>query len=266
MLQPGLSNRVYRIEADEGAFFLRLPEAETACIVDRWAEAENIGIAASLGIALPPLFCDPASGILVTRAVEEIRPSPDNLPSRLGEAVGRLHASGRTFAGQLDANDVFSALKRALGPDTRFSSEIEQLVGIFCGLPAAEAGGPAPVTVPSHGDLSPGNCLEAADRLRLIDWEFSAMADPAWDLAYAILEHGFTDHQEAAFLTAYRESGAEKLVPAPRQLEIMKIRCDAVSALWALEQVRRGSGKTDFLAFAESRRERAIVRARSIIR
>ncbi|WP_422383806.1 choline/ethanolamine kinase family protein [Roseibium album] len=263
--QTGLSNRVYRLETNKGSFFLRLPRAETAGMVDRQAEARNIEIASGLGIALAPLFCDPASGILVTGAVETVNPEAGDLPSRLGDAVGRLHGSGKVFAGTLDADAVFNAQKLSLVSNCQDEPDVGLLDTLIRDLRLLEDETCALMPVPSHGDLSPGNCLASSGNLWLIDWEYSAMAVPAWDLAYAILEHGFSGTQEAAFLNAYRQR-VPAHVPSRRQLEIMKTKCDAVSSLWAHEQLCRGSDKTDFRSFARTRRERALKRAQEIIR
>lgn len=39
-----------------------------------------------------------------------------------------------------------------------------------------------------HGDLKWDNCLVAADRVRVIDWELSGLGDPAWDVSCVIAE------------------------------------------------------------------------------
>ena len=44
--------------------------------------------------------------------------------------------------------------------------------------------------VPSHRDPVPGNLLLDDRRLWLIDWEYSAMASPYWDLAILCNEAG----------------------------------------------------------------------------
>ena len=266
LAQKGLSNRVYRLDTENGPFFLRLPRAETAGMVDRYAEAVNIEVAAELGIALPALFCDPQSGILLTSGVETLRFVPDNFPAMLGKAVGGLHGSSRVFAGQLDADAVFNAQKMTLMSGFPHEADVMLLEQMLKDLRLIEEEEPEPKPVPSHGDLSPGNCLAVGKRLWLIDWEYSAMSLPAWDLAYASVEHGFSREEEAEFLEAYREFSLAEFFPTARQLEIMKARCDAVSSLWAFEQLRLGSGKTDFLSFAHARRDRALERAKTIIR
>lgn len=262
--QAGLSNRVYRLDAERGVFFLRLPRVETAGMVNRDDEAENIRCAADLGVALGPLFCDPASGILLTRAIETVGAPPEVLCGHLGDALGQLHASGKVFRGTLDPGQVIAAQKAALGSGGQMEADVALLERALRELQPHERSGPGRLAVPSHGDPSPGNCLLAPGRLWLIDWEYSAMAEPAWDLAYASLEHGFSPAQEARFLEAYRHRAGDRLCPSERDLEIMKAKCDVVSALWGLEQLLKGSDKTDFLAFAHARRDRALAAVRKV--
>ncbi|MEM5585323.1 phosphotransferase [Roseibium sp. AS2] len=264
--QKGLTNRVYRLEATRGVFFLRLPRPENAGLVDRQAEEQNLALAAQLGLAPPPLFVFPGAGILLTAAVDDVACAPEGVPGHLGDMLARLHGSGVAFAGVLEPEDVYRAQRGFLDPAVELASEIAPLDRAMRDL-AREAGKAGTIRrVPVHGDLSPGNCLWTGDRLWLIDWEYSAMADPAWDLAYAILEHGFSEAQEGTFLDAYKDRQAPMgPVPGAGRLEAMKARCDAVSALWALEQVARGRDAGLFLPFARSRRDRALARVRGLI-
>ena len=48
-----------------------------------------------------------------------------------------------------------------------------------------------------HIDLVPENFIESPQgRLYLIDWEYSSMNDPMWDLAALFLESEFTKQEE----------------------------------------------------------------------
>lgn len=259
VLRSGLTNRVYRLAATGGTFFLRLPESGNAQRIDRAVEAHNLVLAVKAGRALPPVYCHPASGILVTRAVEDCDRLPEDAPERLGTALGLLHASGAAFEGFIDADSLRTGHVRRLPSAAIADPEMIRLTACLDDL-AANQTTYVPPPVPSHGDPSPGNCLFAPDRLWLIDWEYSAMADPAWDLAYAILEHGYTRQQERRFLQAYAVTSGDASRVAARQIEIMKSKCDAVSALWALEQVVAGRDEVVFLPFAQARRDRALAR------
>ncbi|WP_330563320.1 choline/ethanolamine kinase family protein [Roseibium sp. FZY0029] len=262
MAFPGLTNRVFKLHAEKGTFFLRLPRREAAGSIDRKAEARNLTLAADAGLAVPPVFCDPCTGVLVTRAVEVHTEAahrgqpPQALAEALGEVLGRLHGSGAAFEGRLDPDCVLEAQWHGLRNMSDLHSEMDGLEKVLKLRAASMSGSAGLGYVPSHGDPSPGNCLMTDERLWLIDWEFSAMSDPAWDLAYAVLEHQMRPDQEDVFLQAYAATGAD--LPDAARLGVMKAKCDTVSALWALEQVAAGRDEAVFLPFARQRRQRAL--------
>jgi thiamine kinase-like enzyme len=61
--------------------------------------------------------------------------------------------------------------------------------------------------VPSHRDPVLGNLLMAENRLWLIDWEYSAMASPYWDLAILCNEADLDLPQSRLLLQAYCVDG-----------------------------------------------------------
>lgn len=243
---------------------MRLPREETAGMIDRNAEACNLGGAAEIGVALPPLFCDPETGILLTGAVDEVDCAPEDLANKLGHAIARLHASGLVFCGRLDPDNVYRAQQRSLSSAPQCRQEMLLLDRALEKTRAMPNFGSSKHLVPSHGDLSPGNCLVTADKFWLIDWEYSGMSEPAWDLAYAVLEHDFSEELEVGFLNAYRAGGASEFCPSTEELQTMKSMCDAVSAAWALEQLMKGRDEATFLPFARARIERALQRLEAV--
>lgn len=253
-VRDGLSNHVLRVSSEKGVFFVRLGGGGTKAQVNRYHEAHNMQLAASLGLAVGPAFIDPPAGILATRAVEGLNLVDDRLPELLGAHLAALHSAKVRFDGVIDPTRVFEGFCDHLSlVDVAFESvPMDALAELF------EAGQPdrSSRLVPSHGDVSPGNCLIAAGRLWLIDWEFSGMADPTWDLAYAIQENGFNAKQEERFLGSYeRANETEVQIEA---LKSMKSRCDAISALWALSQLAGGGDQSVFLPFARERFTRAL--------
>jgi thiamine kinase-like enzyme len=170
--------------------------------------------------------------------------------------LGRLHGSGAAFEGRLDPDGVLQAQWQGLQDIAELRVEMTGLDKVLKLRAPGISVSAGLAYVPSHGDPSPGNCLMRDERLWLIDWEFSAMSDPAWDLAYAVLEHQMTADQESVFLQAYAGAGPD--LPDADRLGIMKAKCDAVSALWALEQVAAGREGALFLPFARQRRKRAL--------
>ncbi len=262
--KDGLSNQVLRISAQEGVFFLRIGQAGSEALVDRFAEAHNLQLAADLGVAVSPVYMDPDGGLLLTRALETRQSEKKDLPDMLGQELARLHNSKLKFEGEINPHTTYAALRSRI-PETLDSCPdlARQLPGEFPAmLPEldrlmADVGSQSQsVMVPSHGDLSEGNCLLADNRLWLIDWEFSGMADPCWDLAYAIQEIGFDVDAERRFLTAYEFWQHRPIDRAA--LEVMKARCDAISALWAVVQLLDRRDPATFAPFALERAARAL--------
>ena len=54
--------------------------------------------------------------------------------------------------------------------------------------------------VPCHNDTVPENFVKDNEKLYLIDWEYSGMNDPMWDLAAHCLECEFSEDEEELFL------------------------------------------------------------------
>jgi len=87
--------------------------------------------------------------------------------------------------------------------------------------------------VPSHIDPNPANFLLRGDgTLLLIDWEYSAMCDPAWDVA-AIEMGGRIDH--AAFREGY---GA---LPGESRLWLMRAALHLVAGSWTYAEIAGGN-------------------------
>ncbi len=200
---PSFTNRTWRIARDGAAFILRLPGAGTERYIDRAGEAVNARAAASICIAPETVFVDPASGVMVTRFIEGAAPlSPQRLKDRADligavDLLRRLHESGLGFRGVMrlyPKMDEYLAL--APTPELqRLRREVERL------RPILEPGwGPAR---PCHIDPAPHNFIAAPSGRYLVDWEYSAMCEPLWDLAGLSIEGEFTGDQDAAMLARY---------------------------------------------------------------
>ncbi|OLS41210.1 phosphotransferase family protein [Bacillus sp. MRMR6] len=89
-------------------------------------------------------------------------------------------------------------------------------------------------------------------KMYLVDWEFSGMNDPLWDLAAYIIEAGLSLSEEELFLDSYFQ---ENMTQANReQLLINKIFLDFLWTIWAL---MKEAGGEDFGSYALNRFNRA---------
>lgn len=256
--QQGLTNQVFRLDAASGHYALRLPKRGSGDRIDREAEAHNLQIASKLEIAVTPVFHQPETGILLTPWAG---PNTVPRPGELGRLLARLHRAPFGFRGTIAPVELIAGQKELLSGHGALS---EVFLPLSERLELLEAGEPfGNLVVPSHGDPGHGNCIAAPDGLRLIDWEFAAMAPCSWDLAYAILENEWDAKAEQAFLSAYADGWRDRELLA-REVAIMKPRCDAVSALWALAQAALENDAADFLKLARVRMDRALASLESI--
>lgn len=60
---------------------------------------------------------------------------------------------------------------------------------------------------PCHNDLNASNFLMVEDDVSIIDWEFSGMNDPAWDVGYFITISRLSDQTADMFVDAYLSLG-----------------------------------------------------------
>lgn len=182
---PGYTNDTYRLYRADADWILRVPRAATNALIDRAAERHNQAIAVELGLA-PAIRWQDADGVSLTPTLADSRylQPRDLADAALQEqAVSvllRLHRSERRFRGRVDLGILLLRYLERL-PATeqaRFAPRIEQSKWVVGRLETVDA---APV--PSHNDLVLENLLLDGDRLWLIDWEYSSMASPYWDLA-----------------------------------------------------------------------------------
>ncbi|MBA4115331.1 MAG: phosphotransferase, partial [Rubrobacter sp.] len=109
---------------------------------------------------------------------------------------------------------------------------------------------PAPLA-PCHNDPWPGNFLEADGRIRIIDWEYSGMNDPMWDLGDLSVEAGLGPAQDRMMMEAYHGGAAPPAIYS--RLELYKVMSDLHWSLWGLVQHAHGNPAEDFQTYALGR-------------
>jgi thiamine kinase-like enzyme len=253
---PSFTNRIFRIARAGEVLTLRLPGHGTERYIDRAAEAANARAANAIGLGAEIIFADPASGIMVTRFIEGAVPlSPAALkdPAALRATVGllqHLHDSGLPFQGRME---LFPKLDEylALAPDPSLVAlrrDGERL------RPILEPGWGPPR--PCHIDPAPHNFIVAKGRRYLLDWEYSALCEPLWDLAGLSIEGEFDAAQDSAMLTAYFGAPAE---PWASRLHLYKIMLRLLAASWGAVQLVDGNGPPEIAGMVK--RLEASVRA-----
>jgi len=85
----------------------------------------------------------------------------------------------------------------------------------------------------------------------IVDWEYSGMNDPLWDLGDLSVEGRFDAGQDEELMRAYFGGEAR---PAERgRVVIYKAMCDLLWTLWGLIQLANDNPVDDFRAYADGR-------------
>ena len=255
-----LSNRAYRIDTGDARYCLRIATSD-GCGRDREHERSAAVIAADAGIGPPVVFCAPAEGLLLTAfldhhpmGTERFATDPGAI-ERAAEVLRRLHRSEAGFTARIDPlttlrGDLEQLRRLAAPAPATLRAAVREAAAIGDALALA-----ATVPVPCHGDPVAANLLDDGCRMWLVDWEFAALGDAAWDLAELSLDAGFDATAEHALLAAYGDGRAPAGLGA--RVAVHKPLCDLVAASWALVQQITGNPATDFAGYAAPRLSRA---------
>lgn len=250
----GLTNLVFRV----GDWCLRIPGKGTEEYIDRANEAVAAREAARAGVSPEVAHVDGATGVMVTRFIDgAVTMSPENFrarpgaPGRAGAAFRKLHDAGAVFPFRFELFAMIDDYLRILSTkDVALPEGYHDVVAEAGAVRAALAAHPLPLTA-CHCDPLCENFLDTGDRMWIVDWEYSGMNDPMWDLGDLSVEGGFDAGQDEEMLAAYF-GGA----PSDRdrgRMVIYKAMCDLLWTLWGLIQLANGNPADDFRAYADGR-------------
>lgn len=201
----GLTNHNFRLRNSTHDWVLRIPKPETNRYIDREAEAHNQALAFGLGIAPRASWRDGA-GITLTPTLSSARAlraadfDSDKMLSAILAPIQRLHRSQLRFRGKVDLKQLlrqfFEISNQA--EQERLWPRMQQAERVLSLLEDRDS-----PYVASHNDLVLDNLLLDDERIWLIDWEFSAMASPYWDLATLCNAANLDLEQSQRLLRAY---------------------------------------------------------------
>ncbi len=255
----GLTNRVYSVRAGGDTLVLRVPGEGTEAYIDREVEAVNARAAAAAGVAPEVLHADPARGLMLTRHVAGRTMTPElfrepGAPARAAAAFRQLHRSGVRFDFRFE---LFAMIEEYLKVLAELKATLPE--GYHAAVAEAEAvraaldAQPAELA-PCHCDPLCENFLDTGERMWIVDWEYSGMNDPLWDLGDLSVEGEFGAEQDEEMLAAY--FGGAPTAAERGRVVAYKAMCDLLWTLWGLIQHANGNPADDFWAYATNRFER----------
>lgn len=250
----GLTNLVFKA----GEFCLRIPGKGTEEYINRANEAVAAREAAKAGVSPEVLHVDPGTGVMVTRFIagaetmspEKFKVRPGS-PARAGEAFRKLHTSDAVFPFRFELFAMIDDYLKVLSAkDVALPAGYHDVVREAGSVRSALAAHPRPL-VACHCDPLCENFLDTGDRMWIVDWEYSGMNDPLWDLGDLSVEGKFDLAQDEEMIRAYFGGEAR---PAERgRIVIYKAMCDLLWTLWGLIQLANNNPVDDFRAYADGR-------------
>jgi thiamine kinase-like enzyme len=245
-LAGGITNTNFVVEVDGQRYVVRLPGADTELLgIDRESELVAGRLAADLGVGPEIVATDRESGAVVARFLDGRHMAPAELgrPPLVG-AVGallhRVHHAGRVRA----VFDPFAVVDRyfetARGHGVRAPFDVDAARALVGRIAAAR---PFRPSVLGHNDLLNGNLLLVDGRIRLIDWEYSGMGDPFFDLANFSSHHDLDERGDTALLAAYWGESSPALAAG---LALMKLVSELREAMWSVVQMAISQLDEDF--------------------
>lgn len=257
----GLTNLVFRVDQGGEQYVLRLPGQGTEEYINRENEAQAAQEAAKAGVSPDVLYVDANTGVMVTRLVDRaITMSPEKFklregsPARAGEVFRRLHKSGAKFSFRFELFAMIDEYLRVLSTkDIDLPEGYHDVVKEAEAVRAALEAHSLPL-VACHCDPLCENFLDTGNRMWLVDWEYSGMNDPMWDLGDLSVEGGFSPEQDEEMIRAY--FGGEASAGDRGRIVIYKAMCDLLWTLWGLIQHANRNPADDFWAYSVNRFER----------
>ncbi|MFC3327314.1 phosphotransferase [Mesorhizobium cantuariense] len=250
----GLTNLVFKA----GEFCLRIPGRGTEEYINRANEAVAAREAAKAGVSPEVLHVDPGTGIMVTRFIADAETmSPEKFktrpasPARAGEAFRKLYNSGAVFPFRFELFAMLDDYLKVLSTkDVALPAGYHDVVREAETVRSALAAHPLPL-VACHCDPLCENFLDTGERMWIVDWEYSGMNDPLWDLGDLSVEGKFDMAQDEDMMRAY--FGGEAKPAEHGRIVIYKAMCDLLWTLWGLIQLANDNPVDDFRAYADGR-------------
>ena len=251
----GMTNQNYLVKTTNKQYIVKFFGKGTEKLINRQDEKYNLELLKDLDLDVKNYLFDIEAGIKVNEYIESAitldSTSIKTKFDKIAPILQTIHASGKELRGEFapfEEIKKYESLIEEKIPYANYEAVREEVFSLEKRL--ADLG----VDRKScHIDLVPENFIESPQgRLYLIDWEYSSMNDPMWDLAALFLESEFTSQEEEAFLSRYE---SEQTPVSREKIAIYKILQDAIWSLWTVYKEEQGA---DFGDYGVSRYQRAV--------
>ena len=251
----GMTNQNYLVKTTNKQYIVKFFGKGTEKLINRQDEKYNLELLKDLDLDVKNYLFDIVAGIKVNEYIESAitldSTSIKTKFDKIAPILQTIHSSGKELRGEFapfEEIKKYESLIEEKIPYANYEAVRKEVFSLEKRL--ADLG----VDRKScHIDLVPENFIESPQgRLYLIDWEYSSMNDPMWDLAALFLESEFSLQEEEAFLSRYE---SDQTPVSREKIAIYKILQDTIWSLWTVYKEEQGA---DFGDYGVSRYQRAI--------
>jgi thiamine kinase-like enzyme len=207
-IEGGLTNTNYRLRVDGASYCVRIPGQDSSLLaIDREVEYRNTLAAAESGAGARVVH---AVGDMPVMVLEWIEGTPqvgellrqDAAVPRMADAIRRLHA-GPPFVNRFDMFRIAEGyLELVKQRGFRIPDTYEEHLPAVRRIEQAMAVRGADL-VPCNNDLLAANYIDTPDGFRIIDYEYSGMNDPCFELGNTWAESELSDDQLGVLCERY---------------------------------------------------------------
>jgi len=251
----GMTNQNYLVQTSSNRYIVKFFGKGTEKLIDRQNEKFNIELLKDLKLDVENYLFDIEAGIKVNQYIENAETFDSNTIKTKFEKIApilqTIHASGKELKGDFAPFEEIKKYETLIQGEISYPNYEVVRKSVFSLKDQLEQIGIEKKSC--HIDLVPENFIEGPDgHLYLIDWEYSSMNDPMWDLAALFLESEFTPDEENSFLSYYE---SEQTPVSREKIRIYKILQDIIWSLWTIYKEENGA---DFGDYGISRYNRAV--------
>ena len=251
----GMTNQNYLVQTSSNRYIVKFFGKGTEKLIDRKNEKFNLELLKDLKLDVENYLFDIEAGIKVNQYIENAETLNLNTIKTKFEKIApilqTIHASGKELKGEFAPFDEIKKYESLIQGEIYYPNYEAVRKSVFSLKEELEQIGIEKKSC--HIDLVPENFIESPDgHLYLIDWEYSSMNDPMWDLAALFLESEFTPEEEEDFLAHYE---SEKTPVSREKIRIYKILQDIIWSLWTIYKEENGA---DFGDYGITRYNRAV--------
>ena len=253
----GLTNYNYIMNIRGTEYVIRQPGDMTHLMIDRKIEKANNLIASEIGLNSKCVYFDEDTGIKISiyiknsKNIGQIGPCCISNLKIVSNLMKKVHFSQIHFSNFFNWQEELNKYEQiVLGLNGAFFSDYVRFKKLL--LDFMEENIKDTISVPCHNDTVPENfVVDNNGKGYLIDWEYSGINDPAWDLAAYIIESRLTEDAIEYLLVDYYGK-------IPDASEILKIKSYmmAQDLLWTVWAIIRHYSGDDFLDYCILRYER----------